>query len=277
MTKIIVTDHAQRRTHFTQIPNMIDDLGLDPYAHRLYVHLKRVAGDEGASWQSTKTLAQHCCMSAGSVSKAKKVLVSHGLITVEKKTYNGTKYDHIEIVDIWAKNAAKYEVGSLSEGTRSPDESARSPNETKKNPIEEEHKKNIEATPQSQSDNGADKAPPPDEPTEKQLSLGGMPTLKPTTPQEQLLFQLINKERRLKRYRRLTKFPSSVTKEYFGVAAAHFDNGALEGAIKKAIAARGMGLLKVVQYLKGWAEREAAGTPPPWEQQQERTTWYVED
>ncbi|GAF99333.1 unnamed protein product, partial [marine sediment metagenome] len=44
---------SEDRAYFTMMPNIIDDMGLDPYAFRLYVHLRRVAGENGACWQST--------------------------------------------------------------------------------------------------------------------------------------------------------------------------------------------------------------------------------
>lgn len=46
--------------HRTQIPNIVDDLGLDPYERALYVHYKRVCGEnQGAyCYEATKTTAQ---------------------------------------------------------------------------------------------------------------------------------------------------------------------------------------------------------------------------
>ena len=107
------------------LPNLIDDMNLDPYAFRLYVHLRRVAGEKGACWQSTDTLAETCNMSAGAVSNAKKELAERGLITIEQRAKNGTHYHHITITDIWKQNFAAF----------SPDESTLSPDETKKNHV----------------------------------------------------------------------------------------------------------------------------------------------
>ncbi len=56
--------------HFTQIPNIIFDLQLSPYALSLYCVLKRVAGERGKCWMSTKTLATKCSMAVGSVTNA---------------------------------------------------------------------------------------------------------------------------------------------------------------------------------------------------------------
>jgi hypothetical protein len=80
-----VVDAGDLRLYRTEIPNLIDDMNLSVYAFRLYVHLKRVAGasNEGACWQSTRTLATHCGMSASKVSESKQELVDAGLIEIE--------------------------------------------------------------------------------------------------------------------------------------------------------------------------------------------------
>src|SRR4030067_1962918 len=123
---------------------MIDDLGLTPYAFRLYVHLKRVAGDEGTCWQSTNTLAKACQMSSGSISNAKKELCKLGLIIVmtKKNTQGGLEHHEITIIDIWPRNTTKYvtsspheQASSPHEQASSPHEQASSPHETKNNPL----------------------------------------------------------------------------------------------------------------------------------------------
>lgn len=89
---------------------MIDDLGLSVYAFRLYVHLKRVAAEDGTCWQKTGTLANACGMSTGSISKAKQELVSHNLIEItgEKRKHGGRELHHITITDIWEENIKRY-------------------------------------------------------------------------------------------------------------------------------------------------------------------------
>ena len=67
------------RKWYTSVPNMVDEYSdLDPYAFRLYCHIRRRIGEadggKGACWESTAELAKTCKMSAGSVSKAKKTL-----------------------------------------------------------------------------------------------------------------------------------------------------------------------------------------------------------
>ena len=103
-----VVDAGDLRLYRTEIPNLIDDINLSVYAFRLYVHLKRVAGasNEGACWQSTRTLATHCGMSASKVSESKQELVDAGLIEIEPG--DRTKSDTMTIVNVWPQNFAKY-------------------------------------------------------------------------------------------------------------------------------------------------------------------------
>jgi hypothetical protein len=104
------SDRVDSRRYHTAIPNMIDDMGLDPYSFRVYVHLKRVAGDKGVCWQSTRTIAEVCHMSIGQVVAAKQVLVSQGLIEIrgERNPHGGRDFHHIVIVDVWQENEARY-------------------------------------------------------------------------------------------------------------------------------------------------------------------------
>jgi len=152
------------RTYYTRIPNLIDDSDLTPHAYRLYGHLRRVAGDTGACWKSTATLAKACHMSAGMVSKCKQELVTAGLIRIEEKHNEQGQYHHITIVDVWHKNAAAYGADSPDELPSSyselpmepssqgehPTPRGSSQSETKKNHAE---KKNPNADPM-ESDNG---------------------------------------------------------------------------------------------------------------------------
>lgn len=128
--------------YFTCIPNLIDDLNLNPYAFRLYSHLKRVAGEMGACWQSTSTLAKICNMSLGMVSKSKHDLqeTNPPLIRVERKhKENGDWYHEIKITDIWMTNSRAFSphegAFSYSELPFSCSENGSSPHETKKNHV----------------------------------------------------------------------------------------------------------------------------------------------
>lgn len=92
------------RDNFTMIPNIVDDMGLSPYAYRLYGHIRRVAGENGACWEGARTLAKACNMSVGMVSKVKKELIEARLIHIEKRNYNAGVYDHITILNVWQRN-----------------------------------------------------------------------------------------------------------------------------------------------------------------------------
>lgn len=105
---IHVKDDGDLRKYRTEIPNMIDDMGLNVYEFRLYVHLKRVAGAAGVCWQGTRTLASHCHMSLSSVSAAKVSLAEKGLITITERDRSMGESDLITIVDIWRENFDAY-------------------------------------------------------------------------------------------------------------------------------------------------------------------------
>jgi hypothetical protein len=107
-TKTRARDDGAGAPYRIEIPMMIDDLDLTVHAFRLYVHLKRVAQQEGSCWQSARTLAKACNMSAGQISKAKEELVQHGLIVRHIKMMRGGIGDDITLVNKWAENFAYY-------------------------------------------------------------------------------------------------------------------------------------------------------------------------
>lgn len=99
----------------TQIPNIIDDLGLDPFERVLYLHYKRVCGAYGGvCYEAVRTTAQKTKMAMGMVTKARESLQARGLITtLARKHKNDTP--SIMIVDIWDLNEAYYlEIGRPS-------------------------------------------------------------------------------------------------------------------------------------------------------------------
>jgi DnaD/phage-associated family protein len=132
MTTYEVRDAGDPRKYFIQIPNIIDDMNLSPYAIRLYIHLKRVTGEDGKCWQSIKTLSKFCNVSEGMIVKARKELVSRELISIERRTKEDGSQDSllITINDIWENNILAYKNNgvyhavtggvSLSEGGVSP-------------------------------------------------------------------------------------------------------------------------------------------------------------
>ena len=101
-----VVDRGDMRSYRTEIPNLIDDMDLSLPAFRLYIHLKRVAGERGASWEGVRRLADTCRMSVGTVRSAKAELEAAGLITVKRA--GGEQADHITINDIWLENMMRY-------------------------------------------------------------------------------------------------------------------------------------------------------------------------
>jgi len=130
-----------KRDKFTSIPNIVDEMGLSTYAIRLYMRIKRRAGDVGgACWESTKNLAAGCQMSVGSVVKAKRELQEAGLIQIETKDNpkGGKPYHEINVVDIWPMNSQYF--------TSSSSELASSLGEPKKNPLRRARSKRKKAS-----------------------------------------------------------------------------------------------------------------------------------
>ena len=107
---LIVKDEGNLRRYFIQVPNIIDDTDTSVHAFRLYVHLKRVAGDDGKCWQSVRTLSKACNMSKGTITKARQELEDLELINVLRKDnpHGGRKFIEISIKDIWVENFKRY-------------------------------------------------------------------------------------------------------------------------------------------------------------------------
>lgn len=134
-----IVDRTSLRKWRTEIPNMYDDAGLDPFAFRLLVHYARV----GSCWQSVRTTADICKMSVGQVVKSRDELAEAGFITVTANEH-GTLT--IEIVDRWEENFERFSNRSSSErgavhqvnGKCSPGERGCSPSERKKEPSKKE-------------------------------------------------------------------------------------------------------------------------------------------
>ena len=112
-----IIDQGDTKKYFTQIPNIIYDLGLTPYEQVLYDHLKRSAEARGHCSKSTRTLAQECRMSPTVIVKAKASLAKPRVelnkkplikITKRENPKGGKEYDEISIVDIWRENTNRY-------------------------------------------------------------------------------------------------------------------------------------------------------------------------
>lgn len=120
------------RSHFTVLPNMIDDLKLSVHGFRLYVHIARVAGSNGRKCtQGTRLMSDICNMSMASVSKAKRELLAAGLITIKNvMTPNGKEGHEITLIDVWDANESVYQLkGSEDSPDSSHSERSSSPGE----------------------------------------------------------------------------------------------------------------------------------------------------
>jgi len=101
---------------FSMIPHMVDDADLSPQAKTLYLHLKRVAGEDGLCWKTQDQLAKHCGFSPKTVVKAKRELIEAKIIEVKLEAFEGHPRHIIHLLNIWSQNEAKYRQ-SVSNGT----------------------------------------------------------------------------------------------------------------------------------------------------------------
>lgn len=152
-----IRDESTPRDFYTMIPNLVDIMDLSPHAYRLYGHLRKVAGESGKCWQSTKTLSIACGMSMGKVSEAKTELekVYPPLIRIESKKFDRGSYHEIAITDIWQINhdffSGEQRLIKTAKGipfhnvneSRSYYESLRSQYETKNIPVKEDPKSGV--------------------------------------------------------------------------------------------------------------------------------------
>ena len=102
-----VIDHDSLHRYRTEIPNILLDMGLEPLALVLYLHLKRIAGDKGKCWVSNPELAKKTYTSDSSVRRYKKFLAKKGLIKCTPRKKENSKEndtDLIEIMDLWPYN-----------------------------------------------------------------------------------------------------------------------------------------------------------------------------
>lgn len=119
---VSIEDEGAAHHYRTEIPNLVDELGLTVYAFRLYVHLKRTAGDGGICRRGYRSMAERCKMSLGSIAKARRELVANGLIRcVEKQTGPvGRRGFHITIIDLWTANMRHFAPGGPGRRTTVP-------------------------------------------------------------------------------------------------------------------------------------------------------------
>lgn len=153
-----VIDQGDAKKYFTQIPNIVFDIGLNPQELALYAHLKRAVGAKGdhKCRKSTRRLAMETGMGTGSVSRAKASLQlrraelgNRPLIRVREQInpHGGKPYDEITITDIWRVNMECFTSSDVEreDGEQVPNDGEQVPNpssilEPKNNSLEEEHK-----------------------------------------------------------------------------------------------------------------------------------------
>lgn len=97
-------DQNSDRKYFTMLPNVIDDLDLSVIAFRLYVHYRRVAGENGSAKIGVRALAKKFKVGNAKIIEAKTELEKHGLITVKSFPKSENKPDEIRLVNIWRRN-----------------------------------------------------------------------------------------------------------------------------------------------------------------------------
>lgn len=160
-----VLDDGDTKKYWTQIPNIVFELGLKPHELVLYVHLKRAAGAnfDGKCTKSTPTLVRETGMGAGTISRAKAALQTkradlNGKPLIRtRETANprgGKKRHEIVITDIWKENMGRFasstvEIEAVGQVPveRDPSSKPISRVEIKKNPLEEEPLKEKGNTP----------------------------------------------------------------------------------------------------------------------------------
>lgn len=157
---VSLKDSSNPQKYYAVIEHMADD-DLDVFEYRLYGHYKRVCGQEGACWESVRTTAEKCGMSAGMVSKARRGLVEKGFISetvITKDSAAGKSYTvgiAVELVDRWLENVKRY---SPSEQGCSPHEQGvhqvkQRSNHKKKEPASPDAKKQRQVAPRKPADN----------------------------------------------------------------------------------------------------------------------------
>ncbi len=143
-----IFDGSDDKAYFTITPNIVIDSDISAYAKLLYIYLKRVAGETGKCWQSTRTISKNLNISMGTISNSKKELVSAGFIKITKVVCNrGKSADVISVRDIWEENINKYhnrkmvknDASSTSELISSPHELNSSPGEIKNISLRRSH------------------------------------------------------------------------------------------------------------------------------------------
>jgi len=139
----------------TEIPNIVEDFLTDPFEFRIYLHIKRRAGDGGNCTESSKKMAAACGMSLRKLREVKRSLEkprpefnNRPLIrTSHRKTESkDPDTDIITIVDVWDVNMEKFyknkeKIGEAqgAGGVRHNVPEGTAPGAAKEEPFKEEH------------------------------------------------------------------------------------------------------------------------------------------
>lgn len=152
--KLTIVDDGDPKKYWAQVPNIVCDLGLPSQALALYLQIKRVAGEGGTCYKSTRTLALALKVSTGTVVRAKALLErdwpqlgNKPLIrTIEKPNPRGGKpYHEIRVTDIWHANMKAFTSATIELDNQVPEFARQVPRSRKQVPEPSatiEHKNN---------------------------------------------------------------------------------------------------------------------------------------
>lgn len=271
MSDQVIVDPGDLRKYRTEIPNIIDDLGLDPYQRTLYTHYKRVCGANGGTCEEgIRKTAERTGMSTAKVSLVRRELATRGLIVEHQQP---KQEEHIKpqvfitIIDIWElnffyysykegrPNIAGWTVEQLREwlnsvyvvnadGGRLPSERDRLPHKREqgrerlpgKQKKEPSYKKEHEGT-----NNGG---PPP-------ASHDPSPLL-PDSDSARLLFGRVQADAEAKRRRGPKQFPSLECKHKFDEAATRLGDIEARLAIIRALEKGITSIAAVTDFIAKW-------------------------
>lgn len=285
---------ADERRYRTEIPNIIDDLGLDPHERALYVHYKRACGGNDCEWvESIRVTAQRTKMSVGRASEARKSLVERGLIRLISKGNDGTA---VRAVNIWDLNTLFYQqeyrpdidgwkveqlrewcegvhIMNTLEQEELPDSQPKEVGvqdvngsvhnmkagvhnmNNKKEPIKKEPK---ELLPKG---NGAvqpplvilpEEIPEPEEPIPEE-------NLLPDSPELLLLFDKVNRNRKLRNWGPAKQFSSIEQKQSFQKSASRLGAQEFEAGVTKGLKKGITNLSGLVNWLETWGTKGNKG------------------
>lgn len=248
----------------TEIPNIIDDLGLDPHERALYVHYKRACGAGDCEWvESVRITAQRTKMSIGQTSQARNRLVERGLIRTIRKGNDGTA---VRVVNIWDLNTTFYSqehkpdidgwtVQQLKEWC----EGVHNMNTLEDKASDSEHLNEPDVSSVHNVNTGVHNMNNKKEPIKNKVlskdNTAANTALLPDTKYSQLLFEKLAKEFEARGRRPPVKFPSLACKRKFDARATYL-NGSTATAIDRALEKGIMAVTGVTDFIAKW-------NPPP--------------